>query len=288
MYTFIVNPAAGNGRAEKAVALLESEMQSRGLAYRILRTERPGHGTELARDATMQDDCEAVISVGGDGTAYEVACGLLGSATPMGIIPSGTGNDLIKTLGTPRDVKEALSFILSRQARPIDVGRLNDRLFLNVSGTGFDVAVLECMEDAKKIAHGIWPYLIGILRAIFHYKPVHVAWTVDGVTQERDVLLCAVANGRFIGGGIPICPDAVPDDGLLDLIVVENKPRWLIPFYLPGLLLGKVLTFPFTTRQRCREVTMTSPGMHLNIDGEVQHVDQVRFEVLSGQLTMFW
>ena len=287
-YAFIVNPIAGSGRAQKAVQVIENEMRQRSLAYGVMLTEHPGHGTELARKAIAMEDCCCVIAVGGDGTAYEVACGLMGSSMPMGIIPAGTGNDFIKTIGVPKDVRLALDFILSSQARPVDVGQLNDRLFINVSGTGFDVKVLECMEDAKKVVHGIWPHLIGIVRAIFSYRPVHVTWTVDGIAQEADVLLCAVANGRYIGGGIPICLEAQPDDGLLDLIVVENKPRWMLPFYLPGLLMGRVLKFPFTTHQRCREVTMSAPGMHLNIDGEVQIVDEVRFSVLPGHLMLHW
>lgn len=288
LYAFIVNPAAGSGRARKALPAIEAEMRRRGVGCRVLLTEYPGHATELAKAAAMEAGCEGVIAVGGDGTAYEVACGLLDSAVPMGIIPVGTGNDFIKTIGTPRSMQQALEFILTHPARPVDVGQLNDRLFLNVSGTGFDVAVLECMEDAKKVVRGIWPYLIGVIRAIFRYRPVHVSWTVDGEAGEQDVLLCAVANGRYIGGGIPICLEAAPDDGLLDLVLVENKPRWMIPFYLPGLLMGRVLRFPFTKHQRCREVTMSSPGMHLNVDGEVQQVDQVRFSVLPGRLMMFW
>lgn len=288
MYTFIVNPAAGSGRAQKAMSMIENEMGARAIRYRMLITERPGHATELAREASGMEGCQSVIAVGGDGTAYEVACGLLDSGVPMGIIPVGTGNDLIKTVGIPADPLRALDYVLTHPARPVDVGQLNDRLFLNVSGTGFDVQVLECMEDAKKVFHGIWPYLIGIVRAIFRYRAVHVAWTVDGVTEEQDVLLCAVANGRYIGGGIPICPVAEPDDGLLDLIVVQNKPRWMIPFYLPGLLMGKVLGFSFTSHRRCTAVTMRSPGMHLNIDGEVQAVDEVRFSVMPGRLMLHW
>lgn len=287
MYTFIVNPVAGSGRAQKTVPMIEAEMRERGLNYKVYMTNHQGHATELSRQATLEG-CGCVIAVGGDGTAYEVACGLMDSGVPMGIIPVGTGNDFIKTVGIPKDAAQALDFILTHPARPVDVGQLNDRLFLNVSGTGFDVQVLECMEDAKKVFHGIWPYLIGIIRGIFRYRPVHVAWTVDGETREQDVLLCAVANGRFIGGGIPICPVAEPDDGLLDLIVVENKPRRLIPFYLPGLLMGKVLTFPFTSHQRCRSVTMKSPGMHLNIDGEVQAMDEVMFSVMPGRLLLHW
>ena len=288
MYTFIVNPAAGSGRAQKAVPMIEAEMRARGLDCQVMLTQRPGHATELACQAAKEAGCQSVVAVGGDGTAYEVACGLVDSGVPMGIIPVGTGNDFIKTVGIPKDARQALAFLLTHQARPVDVGRLNDRMFLNVSGTGFDVQVLECMEDAKRLFRGILPYLIGIIRAIFRYQAVHVIWTVDGVTQEQDVLLCAVANGRYIGGGIPICPVADPDDGQLDLIVVENKPRWMIPFYLPGLLMGKVLGFSFTAHRRCESVTMRSPGMHLNIDGEVQAVDEVSFSVMPGKLLLHW
>lgn len=288
MYIFVVNPTAGSGRAEKVVSVIEEEMRGRDIPYRIMRTNRPGHATELAKEASADSDCKGVIAVGGDGTAYEVACGLLESKMPMGIIPAGTGNDFIKAIGTPKDTKKALDFILTHPARPVDVGQLNDRMFLNVSGTGFDVTALENMEDAKKVFHGILPYLVGVMRAIFRYKTIHIGWTVDGEFMEQDVLLWDVANGRFIGGGIPICPKAEPDDGLLDLVFVANIPRWKLPFYLPGVLMGRVLKFSITKHQRCKEVIITSPGIRLNVDGEVQQVDQAKFSVLPGRLNMFW
>lgn len=288
MLTFIVNPAAGSGYAAKAWSVLEAEMKRRGEPYHIMQTEHPGHATELARQAAQQGDCGTVVSVGGDGTAYEAACGLLDTGIALGIIPAGTGNDFIKTIATPKKPLEALDFILTHPARPADVGRLNERMFLNVCGTGFDVTVLDCTLAAKKYARGILPYLIGLVRGIFRYKPVHVRFTADGVTQERDVLVCSVANGRFIGGGIPICPDAAPNDGYLDMVVVENKPRWQIPFYLPGLLFGRVLRFKITTHQRCREVKIISKGMRLNVDGEIQTMDEADFSILPGKLMIHW
>lgn len=288
MYTFIVNPAAGSGRTEQIAAMIKETAERYGKACRICKTEWPGHATELARQAAMEAGCEGVIAVGGDGTAYETACGLLDSNMPMGMIPTGTGNDFIKTLGLPQDVAKAIEWVFTHAARPIDVGRLNDRLFLNVSGTGFDVQVLDSMASLKGHMRGILPYLIGVVRAIFRYKPVHVIWTVDGKTREEDVLLCAVANGRCIGGGIPICPDAQPDDGLLDFVLVADQPRWKLPFYLPGLLMGKVLRFPFTTHQQCREVEIASPRLRLNVDGEILSMERASFTVLPGRLKMFW
>lgn len=288
MLTFIVNPKAGNGLALRVEALLRQTLERQGIRHRLLRTERPGHATDLARRAAAQKGCDGVVSVGGDGTAYEVACGLLDSGVPLGIIPAGTGNDFIKTIKTPAKPLDALNFILTHPARPVDVGRLNDRLFLNVCGTGFDVQVLDGTLAAKKYVRGILPYLVGLFRAIFHYKPVHVALSVDDRELEQDALVCSIANGRYIGGGIPICPEAKPDDGLLDLVIVENKPKRLIPLYLPGLLLGRVLRFKITSHVRCRKIRLVSPGMRVNVDGEIFPMDEADFAALPGKLLLYW
>lgn len=288
MYTFIVNPAAGNGYALKIEQQIVNVLQERNIPYEILHTTAPEHAMELAKDASAKAGCQGVIAVGGDGTAYEVACGLLDTGVPLGIIPAGTGNDFIKTVNIPKKPMEALERIMQGAPRPVDVGRLNNRVFLNVCGTGFDEQTLEYTLAAKKYARGILPYLIGLIRAIFSYKPVHVAFTVDGETEERDVLLCSVANGRFIGGGIPVCPDAKADDGLMDMVIVETKPRWKIPFYLPGLLMGKIDQFKITTHKRCKDMSIVSKGMRLNVDGEILAMDRADFSILPGKLLLYW
>ena len=288
MLTFIVNPAAGNGYAVKIEQQLREEMARRGLDCTFIHTDAPGHATELARQAAAASNCTGVVSVGGDGTAFEVACGLMNSDVPMGIIPAGTGNDFIKTVGTPKKPLEALDFILTHNARPVDVGGLNDRLFLNVCGTGFDVTVLDYTLAAKKYCRGLLPYLIGLIRGIAHYKPTLVRFTVDGHTEEREVLICSIANGRFFGGGIAICPEASADDGLLDLVIAEHQPRWKLPFLVPSLLMGKIDDFSFTTHKRCKEVEIYAKGMRLNIDGEITNIDSAKFTVLPGALQLFW
>lgn len=288
MLTFIVNPTAGNAHALKIQHMLEQAMAECNQECRFVRTEKPGHATDLARLAAQASDCTGVIAVGGDGTAFEVACGLMNSDVPMGIIPAGTGNDFIKTVGIPSKPLQALDVILNGKARPVDVGGLNDRLFLNVCGTGFDVTVLDYTLAAKKYCRGLLPYLIGLIRGIAHYRPVHVRFTADGKTEERELLICSVANGRYFGGGIAICPDASADDGMLDLIVVEHKPRWQLPFWVLPLLMGRVLKFSFTTHKRCQQVEIVSPGMRLNVDGEIINVDTAKFTVLPGALKLFW
>ena len=288
MYTFIVNPVAGNGYALKTEQSLRVALDDACIAYEFVHTSHPEDATRLAREAAAKPACEGVIAVGGDGTAYEVACGLMGTNVPLGIIPAGTGNDFIKTVNIPKKPLEALYRIIHGQAKPVDVGRLNQRMFLNVCGTGYDVQTLEYTLAAKKYVRGILPYLIGLVRAIFSYKPVHVSFTVDGDTQERDVLLCSIANRQFIGGGIPVCPDARPDDGLMDMVIVETKPRWKIPFYLPGLLMGRIDKFKITTHKRCNAMIIESKGMKLNVDGEILTMDRAEFQIMPGKLMLYW
>lgn len=288
MMTLIVNPTSGNGYALKVEKQLKDALRSRQTPCRFVHTEAPGHATALAREAAQQPDCSAVVAVGGDGTAFEVACGLMDTGIPLGIIPAGTGNDFIKTTGTPAKPLDALDFILKGTPRPVDLCSLNDRMFLNVCGTGFDVTVLDNTLAAKKYVRGILPYLVGLVRAVFHYKPVHVRLTADGDVTEGDVLVCSVANGRYIGGGIPICPTARVDDGKLDVVVADTVPRWKIPSYLPGLMMGRILGFDITRHRLCDRVVIDAPGMRLNVDGEIFSMDRAEFAVHPGKLLLYW
>ncbi len=288
MITFIVNPTAGTGLAAETGKLLMEAAREKGLEASFVRTERPGHATELARQAAASG-AETVVSVGGDGTGLEIAQGLAGTSATFGIIPSGTGNDLIKTLGVPKKPLEALDFLLSHPARPLDMGAINGKPFLNVCGTGFDVAVLDQTERYKKHFRGLLPYMLGLIRAIFGNKPIHVTIEKEtGETKEVDILICTVANGRYIGGGIPICPAADPGDGMLDLMTVDSVPRRKIPLYLPGLMRGKILGFRITRHELCRRVRIASAGMRVQIDGEIVSMDEAVFEVRPGALMVHY
>ncbi|MBQ8537600.1 MAG: diacylglycerol kinase family lipid kinase [Clostridia bacterium] len=288
MYSLIVNPVAGNGRAQQARALVEKELAEKGLPFKTFLTERPGQGQALAAQAAAEG-AKAVIAIGGDGTAFEVACGLMDTGVPMGLIPAGTGNDFIKTAKISKDPLAALNFILTHEPRNVDTGKLNDRLFLNVCGTGFDVLTLDFAEKAKKYVRGILPYLYGVIRAIFAYKPVPVELVLDnGTTINDEVLICAVANGGVFGGGIAIAPCAQMDDHLLDVVVLKAVPRWRLPGYLHGLLKGTILKFDITTHYRCRSCRLKSKGMRLNADGEIFPLDEAEFESQQGRLSLFW
>lgn len=158
MRMLIVNPIAGCGYALKVMEQVQSVLTARNLPFRVMRTEYPGYAAKLAREA-VEMGCEAVYVIGGDGTFSEAARGLAGSGIPIGLIPAGTGNDFVKTLGTPKEPMAALNFILSHEPRPCDAIDLNGQLFLNVAGAGFDVTVLENVADFGGKIRGLLPYL---------------------------------------------------------------------------------------------------------------------------------
>ena len=287
-HVLIVNPTAGTGYALQVLEKLERMLREEFHAeYRVLRTDKPGHAKKLAAEAARDPEIAAVFSVGGDGTASEVAAGLAGTGVPLGIIPAGTGNDFIKCIGVPKDPEEAFRLAMTHPAKDTDLGRLNDGCFLNISGTGFDVTVLDYAEKLKSRYRGLTPYLLGLLKAIAHYRAVRLKITIDGKTEEGKYLICSVANGQFFGGGIPICPAANPADGKLDVVLVRDVPRWKIPFYLPGLMMGKVLRFRIARHLTAESVIIEGAHLRVNADGEIFPMDRAEFSVLKGALRLF-
>lgn len=287
MYYLIFNPAAGNGHSSKVCEKVKAHLDEKGISYRVLSTEHPGHAGLLAVNA-VREGASGVLCIGGDGTVSETIQGMIGSGVPLGIIPAGTGNDFIKTLGISSDPMEALDFALTHPAKATDAGIINERPFANECGTGFDVMTLDYADKAKKHCSGLLPYLYGVICTILHYKPTHLTYSLDdGEEITEDVLVFAAGNGRIIGGGICICPEAVPDDGLFDIVIVKNVKKWKLPFYLVRLLMGKILGFKETVHCRAKRVRFSSPGMRVNIDGEVVSMSHASVYLSAGSLMIY-
>ena len=283
----ICNPISGGSRGQKALDRAKAVLTERGIPFTVSLTDGPRHATALAREAG-EKGADRLLVIGGDGTLSEAAAGAVEAGLPMGIIPSGTGNDFVKSVKIPMDFDAALKCFLDSEAKPTDVLRLNDRLVLNEAGTGFDVMVLEYAAHAKKFVKGLMPYLYGVIQTIFRYAPIHVTYRADGgAPVTRDILVLAAANGRFIGGGIPIAPEADPADGLIDFVLVDRMDKGRMLSVLPGLLKGTILTFPETEITRVRTLEIEGSGLVMNIDGEVVPMDHVMLEVLPGALKVF-
>lgn len=253
----ILNPRAGLA-ARRALGVVERGRPSWGVPE-VKVTACPGHALELAREAAARG-FELVLAVGGDGTANEVAEGLLGSDTTLGLVPVGSGNGLARTLGIPLDPLGALDRLEDAVTRCMDIGFVNGRLFLNVAGAGFDAAVGSAFHERGKQGgrRGVFTYVrLGLA------KVAHAAeeWTLDAGGQrfEGRALVVAFVNGRQYGGGAVIAPRARLDDGKLDIAIIEDAPRLEVLLNAPRLFLGTIDRF---RRYRCwtsPDAVLTSP-----------------------------
>ena len=283
----ICNPVSGGSRGLKALDRVKTVLRGKGIPFAVSLTEGPRHAETLAL-AAGETKADRLLVIGGDGTLSEAAAGAVGAGLPMGIIPAGTGNDFVKTVDIPMDPDGALGCFLAGSPKDTDALRLNDRLVLNEAGTGFDVMVLEYARHAKRFVKGLLPYLYGVIQTIFRFRSVHLTYQADdSAPVTRDVLVIGAGNGRFIGGGIPIAPEADPADGLMDFVLVEKMKKGRMLSVLPGLLQGKILTFPETEFTRVKKLILEGAGLVMNIDGEIVPMERVSLEVLPGALKLF-
>ena len=286
LYVLILNPGAGCGNAMRRIGDVEALLQQRNMEYRIDRADAPEDATRFALRA-VEEACEGVIIVGGDGTIFNVVNSMAGSDVPVLFVSCGTGNDFVRALNLPKDPVEALRVQLDAPRRRIDVGRMNELYFLNVSGTGFDVDVLRHAEHYKQKYTGLTPYLLGLRDAVKEYRPQTALISFDEEPEERaSFAILSVGNGRYIGGGMKAVPDAQVDDGLFDVVIVKPVRRWMILPLIVFFILGKHVALRIGRVRRCRRLSVRCEGMTINLDGELRSADCARYELLPGALTV--
>lgn len=267
----LVNPTAGKGRAAAVVARVAGRLRDGGDNVVILVGRDFDEALGLARNA-VSEGVDAVVALGGDGMAHLALQAVAGTPTPLGIVPAGTGNDLAQTLGIPVadpvDAAGVVAGLLARgAARPMDAVRVGEKWFGCVLGAGFDSRV---NDRANRLS---WPrgrmrYNLAILAELGVFKPLHFSLELDGVAWETEAMLVAVGNAKSYGAGMKVCPDAVIDDGLLDITVLGpvSKPEFLRVF--PRVYKGTHVSHPAVTVKRARVVSLASPGVTAYADGE--------------------
>lgn len=291
MITLLINPTAGGGRAKNVANSILERLNALGHAYQTLETEAPAHARTLAKGVAENASAEdLLLSIGGDGTFLEVVQGTMGSNLPIAGIPAGTGNDFLKSLSVPAEPLAALEHILQARPRKIDIGSVNETLFANECGAGFDVTVLDYANHYRKKIKGKLSYLLGVLAAILKHRSDPMIIEADGKEVFRGkCLVFSVANGKYIGGGIPISPEADVESGKLELIVLQDCSRPRMCSYLPGLLGGKILKFKDTV-VHCRADSVRvlagaeGQAFRINIDGEILPMSKCDFRILPQSL----
>jgi YegS/Rv2252/BmrU family lipid kinase len=268
-YKLIANPAAGRGRSNAAVLQVVELFKARGASFDLELTTAPEQAAEIARRSLP--DFDVIVALGGDGTVNEIAPAMLGTGTPLGIIPCGSGNDLIKSLGIPKDIEKAVDTVLHGGTRVIDAGRINDRYFVNGVGIGFDAAVNRESYEIDHSKRGLWLYICALARMLGRFDAVPVTITLNGRTMEEKIFLLTIGNGTTVGGGFKLTPHAEVDDGLLDVTIVRPLGVPALLWHLPKVFLGTIdRATRYARLERTARITVASSGqLPVHADGEI-------------------
>ncbi len=278
-YKLIANPAAGRGRAREAIARVTELFTRRGVEFDLELTTRPGDAAGIARKACGIFD--VIVVVGGDGTINETIPGMLFSPTSLGIIPAGSGNDFIKSIGIPNNIKKAFDIVLKGTAASIDVGKINKTYFANGVGIGFDAAVNRASYSIDHSRRGLVLYFCALLKTLGNYDAVPLSITINNETFRQSTFLLTVGNGTTVGGGFKLTPHARIDDALLDVTIVTPLAVPVLLWHLPRVFLGTIDRVKnYATLRRTTRLTVEASGpVPVHVDGEIYPDMETRFEI---------
>ena len=294
---FLVNPAAANGSTGRRWPEIAHQAAGAGLEGDALLSERRGHLGELAREAALAGS-QLLVVVGGDGSINEVVNGLAGIENPptLALIPCGTGGDFVRTFDIPGDVAAAARVALGSDTQTIDLGRVSYRswdgsdgsaLFANVASAGMSGAIAQRANDTSKALGAKASYLWATFAVFAGWSAVETRLTVDGETRSGQMFDVVVANGRFFGGGMKMCPDADVGDGLLDVVTIGDVTKRDLVLTMPKIYRGTHLPHPKAEALRGRVVTVeTDEPVPVELDGEQPGTTPARFEILPGALRL--
>ncbi|MFE3514430.1 YegS/Rv2252/BmrU family lipid kinase [Streptomyces sp. NPDC059166] len=269
--TLFVNPTAGSGRGARAAQPAASALRDAGFSVRTVLGEDAGDALRRAREA-VAGGTGALIAVGGDGMMSLALQAVAGTATPLGAVAVGTGNDFARALGLPvRDPaaagRLAAGMLKAGTARAIDLGRVGERWFGSVLASGFDSRVND--RGNRMRLPGRFKYDLAILAELAAFRPIPYRVRLDGgPVTEIEATLIAVGNGTTYGGGMRICAGAEMDDGLLDVTVVGDCSRTTLLKVFPKVYRGTHLDHPKVTVHRVASIEMAAADVTAYADGE--------------------
>ncbi|MCL2150237.1 MAG: diacylglycerol kinase family lipid kinase [Dehalococcoidia bacterium] len=302
----IVNPAAGTRTAYRCWPEIRSLLRGGGLPFDFQYTEGAGHAALIARTA-VSNGYRLLVAVGGDGTINEVANGILTAScaevVTLGIVGTGTGNDLVRSLGLPREYAQACRRLIAGYQHHaidsngeylcIDVGLVAymaggvpcERYFVNGAGVGFDAEVVEAAgKMPRRFGHTV-PFVMGLLRTLPSYRNKWIRLTVDDQTEEARILSVVVSNGAYFGGGMRIAPDAMLTDQKLNMVAIGDVGKVELLRVFPRVYKGTHITHPKVRAVRVEEVAVVSQERTLlQADGELLGEGPVSFRVVPQAL----
>jgi YegS/Rv2252/BmrU family lipid kinase len=299
----IVNPNAGKGKGSRDWKRISELMRKAGINYEVRFTEAKEHAIQITKDA-IGDGFRKIVTIGGDGTLHEVVNGILASAQvsshdiSIGLVPVGTGNDWGKMFGIPLNYEKAISILREGRQMPHDIGRVSffdgkterSRYFINIAGLGFESVVVRRTNAQKDLGRGgKLIYFYNLLISLLSYRNTPAEITVDGKRKTASVFSVNVGNGRYCGGGMRQTPDAVPDDGLLDVTVINGIGKLEIIRNLSILYNGRILDHPKIDGYKCKNLKVTSDQiLWVEADGESLGHTPAEFSIIPAAVNIIY
>ena len=292
-WCFILNPTAGGGFGSKLLPELEKQLANRSLDATVLLTERHEHATELSQKS-LESGYTHIIGVGGDGTMNEVARPLIGQEQVVsGLIPAGTGNDFIQILGFPDRLDEKhWDIFFQKSTIKMDVGKVNELYFLNGMGLGFDAQVaaknyVEPGEVARGGGKG--KYLWHTISTLLFYREKKARIQMDGLLKEGNCFMNTIASGRRFGGSFLLTPEAIANDGLLDVCMIK-KVNLLQRFkILPMVPKGTHIKDPKVDYYQTEKISVSfGEKVPFHVDGELYYDTTFEVGLLPLALNMIY
>jgi diacylglycerol kinase (ATP) len=294
---FLVNPASANGSTQKAWPEIAHRAAAAGLDGQTLFSEGPGGIARVAERAAGMG-AKRVVVVGGDGTVNEAVNGLLkigaGKEVELAVIPRGTGTDFVRTFGIPTKLERAIAVARDGEVQEIDAGRVSYRAwdgsdgsayFANIASAGMSGAVARRANATSKALGGKASFLWATLAVFARWRNAEVAVDVDDEHREGSMLDVIVANCEWLGGGMHMTPNAQPDDGLFDVLLIGDVTKRDLVQTLPKIYRGTHLPHPKAEELRGKSVRVDAPTpLPLELDGEQPGTTPATFEVVPRAL----
>lgn len=275
-HVFIVNPLAGGGKSLKILKKIEKVCTEKNIDYTIRLTKAPKDATKIARE---YENLQCIIySVGGDGTMNEVLNGIVGSKNLFGILPAGSGNDFHRLLMAMDEISPT-----------IDIGKINDRYFINIACIGIDADVANNVNIMKKTK--IPPsqiYNISILYTFFKYKYKNLEFNLNNSKIKDKFTLLAICNGKYYGGGYKIAPNAELSDGLFDIYFAKKISKLRIPSLFLKLIKGSHEKSPIVHKGKSDSLIIkTDEDIVCNVDGEQLIARKFKVQIIQNAITLY-
>ncbi|GAE35456.1 diacylglycerol/lipid kinase family protein [Halalkalibacter akibai] len=273
MYCFVINKTSGNGRSVKIWSEIEQILKEKNVSYTSLITnskqEVIDHFQALK---SSPDKVEGVIALGGDGTIHEIINQLFGTTVPFTVIPTGSGNDFARARGITDNYKQEVERILGKSHQKIDLLKIGNRHCMTVVGIGFDGKVAKEANELKwKKWFGGLAYFFIIFKVLLSYKPTSTKLLLNGDERVYEkVWLIAIANHPYYGGGLKICPEAISNDGKIDICIIHTLPKWRLLFILAAVFKGKHVKMKGVEYLQVESIEVeTAEPLYVTADGEM-------------------